>query len=210
MINSAADWLLLDAGASNDLRLENISILYNAMTLDESVLAAFYSSLLRNKVMSIGTSSAYQIVHHIPAGATSHSISSVRAFSRVSQIWLTFRKTDGRNYSFVCPGVLPGVSDVSNVGIKNEAVPQARLSIAGHNWPDPQPITTAAEYHMMLTSALGYSPNINRKCFEESAFTIVWDIKKNPADVTSALSTRSGDQIYINLTNLQADAATEC
>jgi len=210
MINSAADWLLLDAGASNNFQLENISILYNAMTLDESVLAAFYSSLLRNKVMSIGTSSAYQIVHHIPAGATSHSISSVRAFSRVSQIWLTFRKTDGRNYSFVCPGVLPGVSDVSNVGIKNEAVPQARLSIAGHNWPDPQPITTAAEYHMMLTSALGYSPNINRKCFEESAFTIVWDIKKNPADVTSAISTRSGDQIFINLTNLTADAATEC
>jgi hypothetical protein len=107
--------------------------------------------------------------------------------------------------------VLPGESDVTNVSISNgTGVPQARLSIGPHNWPDPQPVTTAAEYHMMLTKALGYSPNISRKYFEENAFTIVWDIKKNPGDPTSAVSTRSGDLVRVELTNLTAGNATEC
>ena len=61
----------------------------------------------------------------------------------------------------------------------------------------------------MLTKALGYSPNINRKCFEEAAFTVVWDLRKNPQDSTSAISTRSGDLLRIDLTNLVANAATE-
>ena len=153
---------------------------------------------------------AYQICHPIPAGATSYAFTSVRSFSRLAQVWLTFRKDGGRNYSFVCPGALPGETDINNVSISNgTGVPQARLSLGPHNWPDPQPVTTAAEYHMMLTKALGYSPNINRKCFEENAFTIVWDIKKNPGDPTSALSTRSGDLIRISVDNLTANAATE-
>ena len=64
----------------------------------------------------------------------------------------------------------------------------------------------------MMTKALGYQPNITRHAFENDCFTIVFDIKKNPGDVTSSLSTRSGDSIYINLTNLSTGpngAATE-
>ena len=212
MISVPGDWLKLDAGASNNFQIENVQILYDGYTLDESVLQAFYSALLRNKVMSIGTMNAYQVVHPIPSNATTYSFSSVRAFSRLAQVWLTFRKstTAGRNYEFVCPGVLPGDTDVNNLLVENTAVPQARLSVGPHNWPDPQHVTTSAEYHMMLTKALGYSPNISRKYFEENAFTIVWDIKKNPGDPTSAVSTRSGDLVRVELTNLTAGNATEC
>jgi hypothetical protein len=211
MISVPGDWLLLNEGASNNFQLENIQVLYDGYTLDESVLQAFYSALLRNKVMSIGTMNAYQVVHPIPSNATSYSFSSVRAFSRLAQVWLTFRKstTAGRNYEFVCPGVLPGDTDVNNLPVENTAVPQARLSIGPHNWPDPSAVTTSAEYHMMLTKALGYSPNISRKYFEEKAFTIVWDIKKNPGDPTSAVSTRSGDLVRVQLDNLTAGHATE-
>ena len=213
MISNPADWLNTAGGNSNSFQIENVQILYDGYTLDEAVLQSFYSALLRNKVMSIATMNAYQVVHPIPAGATSISITSVRAFSRLAQVWLTFRQstTAGRNYEFVCPGALPGEADVNNVAISNgTSVPQARLSIGPHNWPDPQAVTTAAEYHMMLTKALGYSPNISRKFFEEKAFTIVWDIKKNPGDPTSAVSTRSGDLVRVELTNLTANAATEC
>jgi len=197
-------------GFTQTFQLENVQILYDDYTLDEAVLAGFYSALLRNKVLSIGTMSFHQTVHPIPGGATSLNLTSVRAYSRLASVWLTFRNTGGRNYQFVCPGPLPGNADVNLVDLQNTAVPQARLSIASHNWPDPQFITTAGEYHMMLTKALGYSPNISRKFFEDSAFTIAWDIKKNPGDPTSAISTRSGDQILVQLQNLTANSATEC
>ena len=63
---------------------------------------------------------------------------------------------------------------------------------------------------MMTTKALGTQPNITRRDFEHDCFTIVWDIKKMPADVTTAISTRSGDLVRVELTNMTAGAATEC
>jgi hypothetical protein len=124
-------------------------------------------------------------------------------------VWLTFRKTGARSSEFMCPGNLPGHTDITNSEIKNEAVPTARLSIGSHNWPDPQPVSTSAEYYMMLTKALGFNPNISRKCFEDSAFTICWDLRKTPGDNTSAVSTRSGDLVSVQLSNL-SNGATEC
>jgi len=65
----------------------------------------------------------------------------------------------------------------------------------------------------MMTKALGTQPNITRRDFEHDCFTIVWDIKKMPADVTTAISTRSGDLVRVELTNLAtgtSGAATEC
>jgi hypothetical protein len=109
----------------------------------------------------------------------------------------------------MCPGDLPGVADVANHAMTNTQVPTARLSIGPANWPAPQPAASVGEYYNMLMSALGQQPNINRKCFEEDAFTIVWDLRKMPQDPTSAISTRSGDQVHIQLSNL-SNGATEC
>lgn len=210
MVNNVTDWLdTATASSSGTFTLQNIQILYDAYTLDEAVLQSFYSALLKNKVMSVGTMGMYQIVQPLPAGASTFSFSSVRAFSRLAQIWLTFRGTGPRSSNFMCPGNLPGHTDVTNGGIQNEAVPTARLSIGSHNWPDPFPVTTAAEYYMLLTKALGYTPNLTRKCFEEDAFTIVWDLQRTPGDPTSAVSTRSGDLVRCDLSNL-SNGATEC
>ena len=179
--------------------------------MDESVQASFYSALLKNRVLSIPVMNTYQVVHPIPSGATTFSFSSVRAFSRLSQIWLTFRSTGGRAAQFMCPGNLPGATNASDLSLQNTAVPTARVSIGPHNWPDPQPTSagTSSELYYMLTKALGYAPNLTRKAFEEKAFTIVFDIKKNPGDPTSAISTRSGDLIRCELSNLSG-GATEC
>ena len=111
----------------------------------------------------------------------------------------------------MCPGALPGVTNANDVTLQNTAGPQARLSIGPKNYPDPQPTSasTSSELYYMLTKALGYAPNLTRKAFEEKAFTIVFNLQKNPGDPTSSISSRSGDLIRCELTNLSG-GATEC
>jgi hypothetical protein len=93
--------------------------------------------------------------------------------------------------------------------LKNTAVPLRRVSIGPKNWQDPQPLSTASEYYYNLTKALGHQPNVTRHDFEHNTFAMVFDVKRNPQDPTSALSTRSGEMIHVQLTNLTANAATE-
>ena len=208
LISTASDWLDTTSGSSTSFTLSDIQLLADSYTLDEAVQNSFYSALLKNQVLSIPVLNAYQVVQAIPSGSTSYSFSSVRAFSRLSQIWLTFRNTGPRSSEFVSPGDLPGES--STLVLQNTAVPTARLSIGPHNWPGPSPCSSMAEYYYMFQKALGHVPNMTRYLFENQAFTIVFDIKKMPSDVTSSLSTRSGDLVRIDLTNLTANSATEC
>jgi len=212
LLNDVNDWLpATDASGnlSQTFSLSDIQILYSSVQPDELILQSFYSVLLRNKVLSIGCLNAVQMVFPM-SNAVTQNFTSVRAFSRLCQVWLTFRKTGPRTKEFMCPGALPGGVDTeADHPTSNAAVPTARLSVGPANWPAPQPAATAAEYYYMLTSALGHQPNINRRCFEEDSFTIVWDLKKMPQDVTSAISTRSGEQVFIQLSNI-GNAATEC
>ena len=210
LLSTVTDWLNPANTGSQLFELSNIQILYDAWTLDEAVQQSFYSALLKNRVLSIPVMSAYQIVQPIPAGATTYSFSSVRAFSRLAQVWLTFRNTGAQTSQFICPGPLPGDSTDDNLPLANTAVPQVRLSIGPHNWPDPQPVSSAAEYYYMLTKALGYQPNVTRYDFEHNAFTVVFDIKRMPSDATTALSTRSGDLCRVDVSNMTANSATEC
>jgi hypothetical protein len=213
MANDLADWLATDAGSTLNVTISDVQVLMDCYTLDEAVQQSFYSALLKNRVLSCPVMNASMVCHNIPAGATSYSFSSVRAFSRLAQVWLHFRGTGPRAVEFVCPGNLPGnETNDEDVAILNTNVkiPQARLSIGPHNWPDPQPVSSVAEYYMMLTKALGTQPNITRSDFEKDCFTIVWDIKRQPQDATSAISTRSGDLVRVELSNLVANAATEC
>ena len=53
-------------------------------------------------------------------------------------------------------------------------------------------------------------PNVTRNTFLNSAFTIVFDVRKVPSDPTSSISTRSGDLLNVQLTNLSPNEATEC
>ena len=63
----------------------------------------------------------------------------------------------------------------------------------------------------MLTNALGTQPNITRNDFEHECFTIVWDLRKTPGDSTSAISTRSGDLLRCEISNiLPSQGVKEC
>ena len=94
LLNDVNDWLLANDGnaLSQSFTLSDIQIIFSSFHLDESILASFYSALLRNKVMSIATMNAHQMVFPM-SNAPTQNFTSVRAFSRLSQVWLTCIQT---------------------------------------------------------------------------------------------------------------------
>jgi hypothetical protein len=107
LLNNVTDWLNPANNGSQIFELQNIQILADSFQLDEAVQSSFYSALFQSRVLSVPVTNAYSVIHPLPAGATTYSFSSVRAFSRLSQIWLTFRGTGPQAWSFICPGETP-------------------------------------------------------------------------------------------------------
>jgi hypothetical protein len=220
MLAEGTEWIYqptaaeITAGLTANFTIQDIQILANSYVLDEAVLHSFYSALLKNRVMSIPVMNAYQVMHPMPANATTYSFSTVRAFSRVAQVWLTFRNTGPKATQFICPNNLSGPATDDGTPalyLGQGDPPTARLSVGPKNYPDPQPVSSAAEYYYMLVNALGTQPNITRNDFEHECFTIVWDLRKNPGDSTSAVSSRSGDLIRCEIGNIApSQGITEC
>ena len=212
--NTVSDWLDTSTGKSSTFSINNVQVLYDAYIVDETVSESFYKALLASRVLTIPTMTVYQTVQSIPGGNTSFSFAAVRAFSRLSHVWLTFRKTGGRSSEFLCPttitgnsGRTPELSDSNAAGAPNS--PSARLSIGPHFWPDPQPANNIPELYYMFQKALPGVPNITRDNYQTNCFTICFDVRKVPSDPTSAISTRSGDLLRVDLQNLTADVANE-
>ena len=212
--STVADWLNSNGGAnSSSYSISNIQLLYDAYVLDEAVQESFYKSLLASRVLAIPTMTVYQVVQSIPAGSTSFSFSAVRAFSRLSHVWLTFRAAGARSSEFFNPTTPAG--NGATPALADNGCPSARLAIGPHYWPDPQPNQTIPELFYMLQKAIPNIPNITRDQFSaqtvnSGAFTICFDVRKVPADPTSSISTRSGDLLRVDLQNLTANAVTEC
>ena len=212
ILSSPADWLLVgNVGGvytgSTNYTISNVQLIYDAYILDEQVQNSFYKALLSSRVLSIPTMTVYQCVYQIQTGNTSASFSSVRAFSRLSHVWLTFRNGGPKSSSFVCPGAIGGTGATPAL---SDGGPSVRLSIGPHNWPDAQPLSTISETFFQFQKALPNVPNITRDNFLQNAYTVVFDVRKVPSDPTSSILTRSGDLLRIDLQNLVADAATEC
>jgi hypothetical protein len=87
--------------------------------------------------------------------------------------------------------------------------PSIRLSIGSKNIPDFQPITTLQEHFWQLQKALPATPYLDRKDFASNTFVSVFDLLRTPGDQTSAMSTKSGDQIRIDIKGMTAGTATE-
>jgi hypothetical protein len=194
---------------STNFTLQNIQLVYDVYEADAAVSESFYRSLLSNQVLSIPTMTVYQVVQSIPPGSTTFSFAAVRAFSRLSHVWLTFRGTGPRSTEFICPTTMPA-DQVGSLPILSDVSPSARLSIGPHYWPDPQSLTTIPEIFYQFQQALPGVANINRDNFLKGNFTIVFNLQKMPGDPTSALSTRSGDLVSVFLQNLSPNVATEC
>jgi len=122
-------------------------------------------------------------------------------------VWLTFRGTGTRSSEFLCPTAGTPTAEAPAL---NDVSPYARLSIGPHYWPDTQPAQTIPEHFYQFQKAIPNVPNIDKGMFLSESFTIVFDVRKMPADPTSSISTRSGDLLRVDLQNLTADRATEC
>ena len=201
-----SDWLSTAAGTSQTFTVSNIQLIYDVIEVDEAVSESMYKSLLSGRVLSVPTMTVYQVSQTIPNGSTSYSFTTVRAFSRLSHVWLTFRVAGGRSASFICPTTVTANSGATPVLSDGVNSPSARLSIGPHYWPDPAPANTIPELFYMFQKALPGVPNITRDNYLQDAFTIVFDVRKVPTDPTSSISTRSGDLLRIDLNNLVTPA----
>jgi hypothetical protein len=214
VVSTVTDWLNTNAGNnSSSFTLSNIQLLYDAYVLDEAVQESFYKALLSSRVLSIPVLTSYMVVQSLPAGSTSFSFSAVRAFSRLSHVWLTFRGTGARSSEFLNP-TTPGATGAAPA-LTDGGCPSARLSVGPHYYPDPQPNQSIPELFYMLQKSIPGVPNITRDQFAAGtanggSFAICFDLRKVPADPTSSISTRSGDLLRVDLTNLTADRVTEC
>ena len=209
VLGDTADWLAAGTGTSNNYEINNIQLVYDSFVLDEAVLESYYKALLSSRVLSINTMTAYQVCQVIPANSTSFSFTAVRAFSRLSHVWLTFRKAGAKSTSFICPTTIAdnagAAPSLSNQG------PTARLQIGPKSWPEASPNDSIPQLFYQMQKAIPGIPNINRDDFLQRCFTIVFDLRKVPSDPTSCLSTRSGDLLRVDLQNLTTDAAPyEC
>lgn len=158
----ATDWLNITSGTAN-FSISNIQLLYSEVIPDEAISNSLYKSLISNKILSVPVLCAFQQTVTIPALATSVDISVVRAFSRLSSVWVTFSGNTAKNTDFTCPatssttlGATPNVDDGSSCI-------QARLSIGGKNYPDPAPVASFAEHY---TSALSRRLDIRQISLE--------------------------------------------
>ena len=99
---TTTDWLSNAVNTSQAYEISNIQLIYDAVVLDESIQESFYKALLASRTLSIPVITVYQVVQSIPAAATTFSFAAVRAFSRLSHVWLNFRGTGARASQFVC------------------------------------------------------------------------------------------------------------
>jgi hypothetical protein len=216
---NALDYAQNPQAASRAYTIGNIQLMCDSLVLDEAVQESFYKSLLSNRVLSIPTTLFTQVVQTIPVGATSFSFNLVRAFSRLSHIWLTFVGPDGDATQLATSFVMPTAQDGDLTASWNnrprfdqeEDCPTIRLSIGPLNIPDPQPVgpNIADNWHM-LQKALPGPVALDRRDFASQTFVSVFDLRRTPGDPTSALSTRSGDLVRVDIKNLTANLAASC
>ena len=212
-LGPASDYVHKTRIGSTQYTISDVQLMYDASVLDESVQESFYKALLSNRVLNIPCQQFHQVVMSIPSGQTSFTANVVRSFSRFSKVWITFRnEASPRVNSFLCP------TD-SSTGFENDDdgfptmmhddAPSIRLSCGAKYWPDFQPVSTYQEHFHMLMKALPFVPRIERAEFCGNLFVSAFDLQRTPGDPTSAISTRSSDQLRIEVKNLTPNLATE-
>ena len=217
---AATDWLNANnyattpGTASSSYSISNIQLYYDSVTLDEALQERFYSALLSNRVLNVPCQQYFQVVQSIPAGSSSYTFSVVRAFSRLTHIWITFRTANGLvSQEYAIPTVQNTAMTSSWSANPNFTTdmpaPSIRLSIGPKNIPDYQPTNSVQEHFWMLQKALPATPYLDRKDFASNTFVSVFNLERCPGDAQTAMSTRSGDQIRIDIKGLTPDIAVE-
>ena len=212
-LGPASDYVHPTRVGSTQYNISDVQLMYDASVLDESVQESFYKALLSNRVLNIPCQQFHQVVLNLNPGSTSFTGNIVRSFSRLSKVWITFRnEASPRVNSFLCPtdSSTGFENDDDNFPIMmHDDAPSIRLSCGAKYWPDFQPVSTYQEHFHMLMKALPFTPLIDRSEFCGNMFVSAFDLQRTPGDPTSAISTRSSDQLRIEVKNLTPGLATE-
>jgi hypothetical protein len=205
-----SEWLYSKVGTTNlsqSYVLSNVQLQYTANILDESIQESFYRSLLSQRVLNTPLQQCFQIVQSIPAGSTTYSMSIVRAFSKLTHVWVTFRSAKGALCNEFMFPTLQTTSMTTTYGTnpifdQQLPSPSLRLSLGAHNWPQFEPVNTVQEHYWQLMQALSAVPMLDRKDFCTSTAPFVFDLRRTPGDAASAYSTRQGDQLRLDIKGL--------
>ena len=214
--SNSADWLYSSAvvsgstvNYSTNYSITNIQLYYTASILDESVQEAMYRALLSNRVLNTPIQQCFQIVQSIPSGSTNYSFSVVRAFSKLTHVWISFRGTGSVVEEFLYPSAMDtAVAGTYGAGpvfsnTTDLPAPSIRLSLGAKNWPQFEPIQTVQEHYWSLMEALPATPFLDRQDYQSNTFMSCFDLRRTQGDATSAYSTRQGDQLRATILNLQ-------
>ena len=197
---TTTDWLLVGAGRSQGFSVSNIQLIYDTVELDDAVEESMYKGLLANHVLTIPFLYSSQFAYNVPPGSNNIQISAVRAFSKLSHVWLTFRNAGPKSSEFLCPtngnavGQTPALVDVA---------PTVRLSLGPLNLPNPSPAATIGEHFYQLQQALPNIPNIDRDSYTQRNFTMVFDLRKIIDDASTSQSSRSGAVCTVSESGVQ-------
>ena len=205
------EWLNTTSTFSTDFALENIRIIYDQVIADEGVVNSLFSNLRANQTLNLPCLTAYTFTHPIGNGMTQVDIPAVRAFSKISSIWVTFSNNTARSYQFPIPSTPPnGLGSMPAIDSGNPGwAPRIQLSIGGKNYPDPAPSDSISMQYYQLVRALGLSPNITRDDYLSDTYVVCFDLKKVPFDQGSGVNSRSGDLIRIAVDRLTAGRCTQ-
>ena len=142
---------------------------------------------------------------------TQVDIPAVRAFSKISSIWVTFSNNTARSYQFPIPSTPPnGLGSQPAIDSGNPGwAPRIQLSIGSKNYPDPAPSDSISMQYYQLVRALGFSPNITRDDYLSDTYVVCSDLKKVPFDQGSGVNSRSGDLIRIAVDRSTAGRCTQ-
>ena len=216
-VNHWCDVTTQEAGEdkySNLFSIADIRVIYDEIEPDQAIVSSFYKGLLANQIMAIPVLCASQFTADVPSSASTLDVMSSRSFSKISSVWVTFSTVIGdNNVAFSCPsshvGEVHGEQPLMDSGSPSWA-PSFRLSIGGKNVPDPLPADSIQMQYYNLVRALGYSPNLTRQDYLFGTYATVFDMKRVPFDHGSGISSRSGDQIRIEVRNMTPGNVKTC
>ena len=84
--------------------------------------------------------------------------------------------------------------------------PTCRLSLGAKQWPDQSPLGSYGmhEFYNQLQTAIPHEMWLDRKDFLTNSFCMCFPLQRTPGDITSSVSTRSGDAIRVDLRGLSS------
>ena len=204
------DDALLPATAETLSRLFELTqceLQYSTVRLDSALEAGFASMMLSGRALQINLRSIVSQASIIPAGATEHQATVVRALSRICGVFVTFqgRAPHQEIMRFHNPSAVVGL----------ERLLEWSVAIGSKQWPEMSTCKSSAASLSLLKQTLGiYDQSVACTCitpitYNEDRYVIGVPTSTIPGQSFSGTSTRSGDLLSVLIRGMGAGGQGE-